>query len=235
MRSGSRIRMGVLIYIRQFSFTFSTLEYFSAACAAQRSGSLQPLHIHSGSFSPFSQGFRALVTVFFFFQAEVGIRGDLVTGVQTCALPISLRSGRCGFSSPARGMSLTSAMSPIGELLKSIAFLPNSKPVFAGRACGHVSLQLAVGLAFICCLYVFPLCFNNDDVVFLLFASCFENHNVGAFFRSSHADKELNRQIVFGIPILIYQTTRPPLADIFFRLVLAQLVSYEAADIARRD
>src|SRR5258708_17443274 len=40
----------------------------------------------------------------FFFQAEDGIRDDLVTGVQTCALPISLpaRSGssittaRCG-------------------------------------------------------------------------------------------------------------------------------------------
>src|SRR5258708_14355298 len=27
-------------------------------------------------------------TVFFFFQAEDGIRDDLVTGVQTCALPI---------------------------------------------------------------------------------------------------------------------------------------------------
>ena len=26
--------------------------------------------------------------MFFFFQAEDGIRGDLVTGVQTCALPI---------------------------------------------------------------------------------------------------------------------------------------------------
>src|SRR5258708_30748154 len=30
------------------------------------------------------------VAVFFFFQAEDGIRDDLVTGVQTCALPISL-------------------------------------------------------------------------------------------------------------------------------------------------
>src|SRR5258708_16260849 len=30
---------------------------------------------------------------FFFFQAEDGIRDDLVTGVQTCALPISDRSG----------------------------------------------------------------------------------------------------------------------------------------------
>src|SRR5947208_9423502 len=29
------------------------------------------------------------VLIIFFFQAEDGIRGDLVTGVQTCALPIS--------------------------------------------------------------------------------------------------------------------------------------------------
>src|SRR5438552_6602233 len=29
---------------------------------------------------------------FFFFQAEDGIRDDLVTGVQTCALPIYLRA-----------------------------------------------------------------------------------------------------------------------------------------------
>src|SRR5207244_7504741 len=29
---------------------------------------------------------------FFFFQAEDGIRDDLVTGVQTCALPISFRT-----------------------------------------------------------------------------------------------------------------------------------------------
>ena len=31
---------------------------------------------------------RVGVNVFFFFQAEDGIRDDLVTGVQTCALPI---------------------------------------------------------------------------------------------------------------------------------------------------
>ena len=31
------------------------------------------------------------VIYFFFFQAEDGIRDDLVTGVQTCALPIWLR------------------------------------------------------------------------------------------------------------------------------------------------
>src|SRR5258708_15233197 len=32
---------------------------------------------------------RSLSFIFFFFQAEDGIRDDLVTGVQTCALPIS--------------------------------------------------------------------------------------------------------------------------------------------------
>src|SRR2546430_13646905 len=33
--------------------------------------------------------------LFFFFQAEDGIRDLTVTGVQTCALPISLTRGRC--------------------------------------------------------------------------------------------------------------------------------------------
>src|SRR5258708_39401702 len=33
--------------------------------------------------------------VFFFFQAEDGIRDDLVTGVQTCALPIASPKHRC--------------------------------------------------------------------------------------------------------------------------------------------
>src|SRR5207247_7851012 len=37
----------------------------------------------------------------FFFQAEDGIRDPLVTGVQTCALPISLTSGG---TSPASGI-----------------------------------------------------------------------------------------------------------------------------------
>src|SRR5258708_23922340 len=34
--------------------------------------------------------FFCLCVFFFFFQAEDGIRDDLVTGVQTCALPICL-------------------------------------------------------------------------------------------------------------------------------------------------
>src|SRR2546425_11783949 len=35
-----------------------------------------------------------LLFFFFFFQAEDGIRDKLVTGVQTCALPIHLRRAR---------------------------------------------------------------------------------------------------------------------------------------------
>src|SRR5438105_8419377 len=34
-----------------------------------------------------------IVVGIFFFQAEDGIRGPLVTGVQTCALPISMKPG----------------------------------------------------------------------------------------------------------------------------------------------
>src|SRR5690606_39590827 len=38
---------------------------------------------------PSSEAHRVSVAEFFFFQAEDGIRGFHVTGVQTCALPIS--------------------------------------------------------------------------------------------------------------------------------------------------
>src|SRR6266568_6629902 len=38
--------------------------------------------------------------VFFFFQAEDGIRDGTVTGVQTCALPISRRRGRSAALTP---------------------------------------------------------------------------------------------------------------------------------------
>src|SRR2546428_8078541 len=44
--------------------------------------------------------------VLFFFQAEDGIRDLIVTGVQTCALPIS-RSARTGPNEPHRGVTAT--------------------------------------------------------------------------------------------------------------------------------
>ena len=40
----------------------------------------------------------AVFCFFFFFQAEDGIRDDLVTGVQTCALPISFRHNLGAFT-----------------------------------------------------------------------------------------------------------------------------------------
>src|SRR4030066_1457924 len=39
--------------------------------------------------APLSRSLSALCLLFFFFQAEDGIRDSSVTGVQTCALPIS--------------------------------------------------------------------------------------------------------------------------------------------------
>src|SRR5260221_9860479 len=41
---------------------------------------------------------RPALRGYFFFQAEDGIRDHCVTGVQTCALPISLRRGQRRFS-----------------------------------------------------------------------------------------------------------------------------------------
>src|SRR5207253_6445585 len=47
------------------------------------------------AFSCYLDGY---VLFFFFFQAEDGIRDGHVTGVQTCALPISTRAGPVSFT-----------------------------------------------------------------------------------------------------------------------------------------
>src|SRR5258708_23176798 len=48
-----------------------------------------PLQIGIASLKVQLAAVSLLTDAFFFFQAEDGIRDDLVTGVQTCALPIS--------------------------------------------------------------------------------------------------------------------------------------------------
>src|SRR5439155_4003144 len=48
---------------------------------------------------------RLYVSIFFF-QAEAGIRDGHVTGVQTCALPISGRGGRTGSDGTRGGVRL---------------------------------------------------------------------------------------------------------------------------------
>src|SRR3989454_6204851 len=52
---------------------------------------------------------RCIVIVFFFFQAEDGIRDYKVTGVQTCALPISRTRARCT-GSESHGNALAFAL-----------------------------------------------------------------------------------------------------------------------------
>src|SRR6476660_9936351 len=69
----------------------------------------------------------ALMTVYCvcFFQAEDGIRDDLVTGVQTCALPISLRELRFGDSQLAQCANQISS-----DLMPQNAALQNYSELF---------------------------------------------------------------------------------------------------------
>src|SRR5207244_7503281 len=69
----------------------------------------------------------------FFFKAEDGIRDDLVTGVQTCALPISHRSPQTNSprSSMSRPRNIRPADGPKSSLLRSSRHAkgqPRSKP-----------------------------------------------------------------------------------------------------------
>src|SRR5699024_7360958 len=57
----------------------------------------------------------------FFFQAEDGIRGRNVTGVQTCALPISLLKGALGMVN--RSGSVTFEGKSIKEIQREIAYV----------------------------------------------------------------------------------------------------------------
>src|SRR6266542_2055841 len=58
---------------------------------------------------------------FFFFQAEDGIRDSTVTGVQTCALPISRRS-RSGSHRPSR---VASSVLDVGRAEQDREVVPN--------------------------------------------------------------------------------------------------------------
>src|SRR3989441_6542717 len=66
--------------------------------------------------------FSFLLFFFFFFQAEDGIRDKLVTGVQTCALPISCAE-RCGW--PRRSRSSGSARCCFGSSPRCVRTRPS--------------------------------------------------------------------------------------------------------------
>src|SRR5258708_19603057 len=88
--------------------------------------------------------------LFFFFQAEDGIRDDLVTGVQTCALPISTGVGGYGVVALMRNgagptLMLRTDMDalPVQESTglpyasKAVAKRPDGTTIPVMHACGH--------------------------------------------------------------------------------------------------
>src|SRR5437762_2964714 len=80
--------------------------------------------------------------MFFFFQAEDGIRDTSVTGVQTCALPISLVAFSCG-NDPAPLRSCSSDSPKTCETAaRSICPEPSSTPRSAGPKEGALPLAL---------------------------------------------------------------------------------------------
>src|SRR2546425_11585466 len=84
---------------------------------------------------------------FFFFQAEDGIRDKLVTGVQTCALPISCVSSKLTDSRTA-GSSSTTKMRPrdivdslyclsVGKRRRAPGSLTSSSTLYSDRQGRH--------------------------------------------------------------------------------------------------
>src|SRR5574344_2511730 len=79
-----------------------------------------------------------LFVFFFFFQAEDGIRDDLVTGVQTCALPILPRTGELNpdFVKKALGLSNNENYAPCEDV--------TSRPPALCQGCGHRDVYSAL-------------------------------------------------------------------------------------------
>src|SRR5205823_8899831 len=88
-----------------------------------------------------------LVFFFFFFQAEDGIRDKLVTGVQTCALPISCALSShptFGVISPAGHISLSRGRNdPVMVMGKTLS--TSSSMMMPGSSTGARSEERRVG------------------------------------------------------------------------------------------
>src|SRR5438105_4817788 len=96
-----------------------------------------------GNTSTSSNGFglpcQSLFYYFFFFQAEDGIRDPLVTGVQTCALPISAGLAWALAISPARAAAAPAAACP-ATLQYTFPRLQDEKPQALCQYTGRVLL-----------------------------------------------------------------------------------------------
>src|SRR5206468_4958764 len=76
--------------------------------------------------------YTMLRVIAFFFQAEDGIRDLIVTGVQTCALPISLFAGGHCLITGAPGLAKTLLVKSIAQIFhlkfQRIQFTPDLMP-----------------------------------------------------------------------------------------------------------
>src|SRR5438552_5625800 len=70
---------------------------------------------------------------FFFFQAEDGIRDDLVTGVQTCALPISANREANAFARSLLDLLLRPRLGSSNSTLLFKLFSARLKHLIVGR------------------------------------------------------------------------------------------------------
>src|SRR2546422_8414365 len=84
--------------------------------------------------------------MFFFFQAEDGIRDVAVTGVQTCALPIS-RAGR--LRAPREGQLVHARGEPRGQVRDEGGLARRRRPRAASRSEEHTS-ELQSRLHLVC-------------------------------------------------------------------------------------
>src|SRR5689334_24004812 len=76
-----------------------------------------------------------MVYVFFFFQAEDGIRDGTVTGVQTCALPISYNRSRGFLALGAQCCYANSCATGTAEPPNSGRHRPRSEERRVGKEC----------------------------------------------------------------------------------------------------
>src|SRR5256886_4271375 len=98
-----------------------------------------------------SEGSMSLQKFVFFFQAEDGIRDLTVTGVQTCALPISQAGARCQrctnrFPSRKSRRPAPSLVGPRTTLLSHTEFAPapHARPSTFPNGAGGPSLLRAI-------------------------------------------------------------------------------------------
>src|SRR5207244_8470525 len=88
----------------------------------------------------------------FFFQAEDGIRDDLVTGVQTCALPISRTSFEAVFElGPSAALTGPASRGDVGTVTRTLNALayraPDAARAYAVLAREAARLAAEIGRA----------------------------------------------------------------------------------------